>query len=46
MVFAALTTEVVGLTDRGLFVIMLDTGDISPPFYSLSPFLYLLHSTP
>jgi hypothetical protein len=35
MVFAALTTEVVGLTDLGLFVMMLDTGDmLSPPWKS------------
>jgi hypothetical protein len=35
MVFAALTTEVVGLTDLGLFVMMLDTGDmLDPPWKS------------
>src|SRR6476661_6854022 len=42
IVFAALTTDVVGLTDFGLFVMMLATAaDMVPPFF----LLLLLHPT-
>jgi hypothetical protein len=40
MVFAALTTDVVGLTDLGNFVMMFATGDMAPSLSSTPPTFY------